>query len=175
MRDGLSSHTPVCRAFAFLVGLTLAISAVGDTSTPARSESATNIVNLRAGEHSHLRRLLNVATGTSAAPVKTTTQQSNVGDGNASAVGDEIYWDGFELCGDGVIDAASEQCDRSDLGGASCLTAGFTDGTVTCDATCHLDTTQCSGACPTTCVIDADCGVCGPCFPLGAGIGICLH
>lgn len=93
----------------------------------------------------------------------------------AADTGDELFWDGFELCGDGVVDDASEQCDRSDLNGATCQTQRFSSGTLTCDRKCQYDTSQCSGACPTLCNSDADCGSCGPCVPFGPGTSICLN
>jgi hypothetical protein len=168
MRDWLSGRTTIGRALLILVGLMLTSSALGESSNAKPRIASATTVQVHAGERVDLRHLLNVATGS--AP-----ERGNRGQYAVSAVVDEIYWDGFELCGDGVIDAASEQCDRSDLGGASCLNAGFTTGSVSCDATCHLDTTQCSGACPTSCAIDNDCGVCGPCLQLGGGAGICTH
>jgi hypothetical protein len=135
---------------AFVIGLTLAFSAVAATATQNALDSAESASSfkLHAVAKGNVRRLLDVATSVNAAP----------------PAGDQIYWDGFEMCGDGVIDSASEQCDRSDLGGATCLNAGFMSGVLACDATCHFDTTQCAGQCPVGCITDNDCGVCGPCI-----------
>jgi len=50
-------------------------------------------------------------------------------------------------CGNGQIDTAEgEVCDGADLGGASCLSRGFTGGTLTCSATCDdYDDSACTG------------------------------
>ena len=46
-------------------------------------------------------------------------------------------------CGDGVIDGG-EDCDGSDLGGASCESLGFTAGSLACLGDCTLDVSNCS-------------------------------
>lgn len=46
-------------------------------------------------------------------------------------------------CGDGVSTAA-EQCDGTDLGGATCESTGFFTGTIACSSGCMLDTTGCT-------------------------------
>lgn len=46
-------------------------------------------------------------------------------------------------CGDGVRRAA-EQCDGSDLGGATCEALGFASGTIACAADCSLDVSGCT-------------------------------
>lgn len=53
--------------------------------------------------------------------------------------------DGASLpgCGNDAIDAAGEQCDGVDLGGASCTSLGFTSGTLGCTAGCGFDTSAC--------------------------------
>lgn len=48
------------------------------------------------------------------------------------------------VCGDGVIDAG-EVCDGADLDGATCMSLGFLQGQLACDATCQLDTSGCMG------------------------------
>ncbi len=52
---------------------------------------------------------------------------------------------GCTNCGDGSVDAG-EECDGTDLGGASCTTIGmgFGSGTLACGAGCRYDTTGCS-------------------------------
>jgi PKD repeat protein len=57
------------------------------------------------------------------------------------------------VCGNGVIEGgAGEVCDGSNLGAATCATAGFDSGLLACNATCDgFDTTNChdcgNGAC----------------------------
>lgn len=46
-------------------------------------------------------------------------------------------------CGDGVI-SSSEQCDGSNLGGASCTSQGFTGGSLSCTSACTFNTSQCT-------------------------------
>lgn len=45
-------------------------------------------------------------------------------------------------CGNGVIDAG-EQCDQSNLNGATCASLGYAFGTLRCVANCAFDTTGC--------------------------------
>ena len=50
-----------------------------------------------------------------------------------------------DLCGNGVIDAGtSEQCDALDLGGATCVSLGFTTGGLLCSSSCTFDTSGCT-------------------------------
>ncbi len=49
-------------------------------------------------------------------------------------------------CGDGSIDVPGEQCDGSDLGGASCVSLGFAGGALACDGSCVFDTGPCQSA-----------------------------
>lgn len=53
--------------------------------------------------------------------------------------------DGASLpgCGNGAIDSGGEQCDGADLGGASCVSLGFTSGTLGCSGGCAFDTSSC--------------------------------
>ncbi len=48
-----------------------------------------------------------------------------------------------EGCGDGVIEVG-EDCDGVDLGGATCLSEGFTTGSLSCTASCVLNTSACT-------------------------------
>jgi len=50
---------------------------------------------------------------------------------------------GGPVCGNGVKETG-EACDGSDLGGQTCLTQGFTSGTLSCTAACALSTSACS-------------------------------
>lgn len=46
------------------------------------------------------------------------------------------------ICGNGVAED-DEACDGADLGGQTCVSAGFASGEVACDASCALDTSAC--------------------------------
>lgn len=46
-------------------------------------------------------------------------------------------------CGDGVIDDM-EDCDSDALRSQTCPTQGFSAGSISCDATCHFDTSLCT-------------------------------
>lgn len=52
-------------------------------------------------------------------------------------------------CGDGVI-SLGEQCDGSNLGGASCASQGFSGGALSCTASCTINTSACSAGIFTT-------------------------
>lgn len=47
------------------------------------------------------------------------------------------------VCGDGVVDT-SEQCDGSNLNGASCASRGFAGGTLSCSAACEFEVSACT-------------------------------
>lgn len=110
---------------------------------------------------SSLRGELDTATGVSPAPIGVAPRNASALTANTA---DEVFWDGYEICGDGAVDSGSEQCDRSDLAGNTCITLSYGGGTLSCDKTCHFDTSQCSGTCLIACSTDNDCGVCGVCF-----------
>jgi hypothetical protein len=64
-------------------------------------------------------------------------------------------------CGNGVVDQASEQCDGSDLDGATCASRGFSGGTLSCNASCRFVTTGCTnggGGTPTPAVTPTTAG-----------------
>lgn len=50
-------------------------------------------------------------------------------------------------CGDAVINTDAEQCEGSDLNGATCQSLGFDTGTLSCTDACILSTTLCSKRC----------------------------
>lgn len=45
-------------------------------------------------------------------------------------------------CGDGVIEAP-EECDGAELGGQTCMSLGFSGGTLSCASNCAFDKSQC--------------------------------
>lgn len=47
-------------------------------------------------------------------------------------------------CGNGAIDGVGEQCDGAALGGQTCVTAGYADGTLGCTTQCSLDLSGCT-------------------------------
>ncbi len=52
-------------------------------------------------------------------------------------------------CGDGNADTSiGEECDGSDLEGKTCITQGFSNGTLNCNSECKFDTSGCSCAAP---------------------------
>jgi len=53
-------------------------------------------------------------------------------------------------CGDGILQDAVEQCDRFQLGFATCGSLGYHDGELACDEDCTYDTSGCE-----------DAGICG--------------
>jgi hypothetical protein len=74
--------------------------------------------------------------------------------------------DASQVCGDGVIQA-DEVCDGSDLGGRSCSTEGYENGTLRCRSDCRFEHSQCNrcgdGVCRTdlgetagSCAIDCE-------------------
>ncbi len=46
------------------------------------------------------------------------------------------------LCGDGII-TSGEQCDGANLGGATCVSRGFSSGTLNCGPSCEFNTSSC--------------------------------
>jgi hypothetical protein len=47
------------------------------------------------------------------------------------------------ICGNNIQESG-EQCDGSDLGGASCVSQGFSGGTLLCASLCTFDTSSCT-------------------------------
>jgi hypothetical protein len=60
-------------------------------------------------------------------------------DANGNGIGDVCETG----CGNGFIDG-TEQCDGSDLGGATCSGQGFDGGTLSCTSSCTFDTSDCA-------------------------------
>ncbi len=71
-----------------------------------------------------------------------------------------------QWCGDNIIQAAKESCDGSKMGGGTCQSEGFDNGTVTCNNCSYSTVACCNSGCgsrvcgpdPSGCV--ADCGSC---------------
>ncbi len=76
----------------------------------------------------------------------------------------------ISVCGNGEKEYG-EDCDKTDLGGATCSSRGFLSGNLACDSACGYDTTGCTsapscgdGSCngsETCSSCSADCGSCG--------------
>jgi len=49
----------------------------------------------------------------------------------------------ISVCGDGVAEG-SEDCDGIDLSGGTCITLGYTGGTLSCDIACDFNTLSCT-------------------------------
>ena len=104
--------------------------------------------------------------------------------------------EGNPNCGNGTLDAG-EDCEGGALGGETCVTQGFTGGTLACTTACTFDTTGCTGGgavcgnntvelgeqcddgnttsgdgCSATCMNEGTAGLCGPEFPAGCGDSI---
>src|SRR3989344_94678 len=47
------------------------------------------------------------------------------------------------VCGNGVQESG-EECDGSDLAGATCSNQGFTGGDISCNSSCEVDTSSCT-------------------------------
>ncbi|MBU1240136.1 hypothetical protein KJ865_10555, partial [Myxococcota bacterium] len=52
----------------------------------------------------------------------------------------------FGRCQDETVQPLFEECDMSDLGGATCESLGYYGGTLGCTGGCRFDVTQCEGA-----------------------------
>ena len=70
------------------------------------------------------------------------------------------------VCGNDVIEG-TEECDGTDLGGATCADQGCSSGTVSCTASCTLDFSACTSCGPVCgngiCEVGEDCTTCSDC------------
>jgi len=64
-------------------------------------------------------------------------------DGQSANITTALDGGGLVWCGNGVKDT-NESCDSSDLGGKSCASFGFKDGTLACNVNCGFDTSGCN-------------------------------
>lgn len=82
-----------------------------------------------------------------------------LGDGQLACDGDCGFDDSgctiqFGLCGNGVVDEGpdphwgQELCDQNDLDGQTCVSLGYTGGTLACLPECEFDPTGCTGTAP---------------------------
>jgi hypothetical protein len=58
------------------------------------------------------------------------------------------------VCGNGIVEG-TEQCDGTNLSGQTCITLGFTGGTLSCAGSCTFNTASCTGASPTIVSVDS--------------------
>ena len=49
----------------------------------------------------------------------------------------------ISICGNNIAEGG-EDCDNTDLGGDTCITLGYTSGTLSCDIACDFNTSGCS-------------------------------
>lgn len=75
------------------------------------------------------------------APLAATDFQSVIDD-HTGNVATALAGGGLLRCGNGVIDF-DEPCDQNNLNGATCVSLGFSFGTLACGADCVLDTSGC--------------------------------
>jgi len=61
-------------------------------------------------------------------------------DSNGNGIGDACDFAG---CGNGILETG-EQCDGTSLGGATCMSLGYTSGTLACTTSCTFDTSGCA-------------------------------
>lgn len=53
------------------------------------------------------------------------------------------------ICGNNVVETPAEDCEGSDLNGASCESLGYASGTLSCDISCDFDESGCVAFTPT--------------------------
>ena len=56
---------------------------------------------------------------------------------------------GQGTCGNGIVETG-EQCDGGNLGGQTCVTLGYSSGTLSCTSACAFDTSGCTITPPPT-------------------------
>lgn len=54
----------------------------------------------------------------------------------------------ISVCGNEIVEGG-EDCEGSDLGGKTCISLGYSGGTLSCDIACSFDTTNCLAPTPT--------------------------
>ena len=73
-------------------------------------------------------------------------------DGSDNGLSGFCYDDCNGWCGDDILNGdstmiGSEICDASNLNGESCLSLGFTGGVLSCNSSCHFNTSLCTSSC----------------------------
>lgn len=122
---------------ATMPGSASATQGVSSTSEPTGGESGSG-----SSTTDMIRPDFGVLTSTggpdlTTGPIDTTTTiTTDPGTSTTTTTGPMI------VCGDGIIEGG-EECEGADLDGQSCISFGFTGGTLTCDANCLFDKTQC--------------------------------
>lgn len=53
------------------------------------------------------------------------------------------------ICGNSVVESPAEDCEGTDLNTKTCLTQGYSGGSLTCDQACSFDTSACTSPSPT--------------------------
>lgn len=105
------------------------------------------------------------------------------GDGQSDCADSDCAMAAACACGNGAIDTG-EDCEGSDLGGATCLTEGYTAGTLSCNSACEFDTSECTNIPPEVCnngldddgdtavdCADTDCAAAPACGATGRPVG----
>ncbi|MCG2690573.1 hypothetical protein L6249_00685, partial [Candidatus Parcubacteria bacterium] len=87
-----------------------------------------------------------------------------------------------EWCGDNILQIAKgESCDTNQLNSQTCVTQGFSAGTLACSSSCVFDTSGCCnsacsgrecGADPASCLVSCPPG-CGPNASCSSGACVC--
>lgn len=76
------------------------------------------------------------------------------------------------ICGNNIIEG-TEECDGTDLGGATCADVGCSAGTVSCTLSCTLDFSACTSCGPVCgngiCEVGEDCTTCSDCDGVTGG------
>jgi hypothetical protein len=73
-----------------------------------------------------------------------------LGSATVACEDDEYKWHFEPECGNGAVDEG-EACDAPSLGGATCVSLGFTGGLLECTLQCTYKTTGCTGGCEDIC------------------------
>jgi hypothetical protein len=126
----------ILASFALLAAVGCGDDAEGEAETDAGSAGSTGSDSADAGPNS--------AGPSSAGETGRDTDSPDTGDTDEDTSGDT---DVPMTCDGGSIDAG-EACDGSDLGAQTCVSQGFTGGTLACTDSCQFDTSGCFSCAP---------------------------